>query len=129
MIARNEIIVVEDNDGVRQSIDHLLEHSGYESRSYATAEELLETEIGQPSLMIFDIRLAGQSGLSLLKFVRSQGLEVPAILISGNFDTGVDYSLQFLPNTVCLQKPFLPEEFLEVIERMIRSRQGCTETV
>ena len=87
------ILIVEDDNNLRQVIQIELEHEGYETRSAASAEEALPIiEKSFHDLVITDLNLAGISGLDLLKRVRIQFPDTEVIVLTGfgAVNTGVD---------------------------------------
>ena len=115
---RKDVVVVEDNIHVRDSIQHLLEYAGFACRMFDCAESFLATEVGEPCLCLFDFRLPGLSGLDLLEFIRKEGHDFPVILMSGNFDSVTNEKVADLGVVTCLQKPFRPDDFFQTVERL-----------
>jgi two-component system, NtrC family, nitrogen regulation response regulator NtrX len=82
------LLVVDDEKNIRRTLRMVLEAEGYELLEAETAEEglkLLETE--PVDLGIFDIRLPGMDGLTLLSRARELWRDLPVIVVSGHADT------------------------------------------
>jgi len=83
----SQIAVVEDHEGLRRALVRLLEASGHEVQSYASAEELLASgERGRASCLILDVRLPGLSGFELRERLVDQGDGVPVIYVTAHDD-------------------------------------------
>jgi FixJ family two-component response regulator len=84
---RRVILVVEDDESVRESINGLLRAAGFSAKAYPSAESLLAEGTGEGTLcVISDINLPAMSGLDLLNELRRQGSETPVIIITA-FDS------------------------------------------
>ena len=69
---RRTILLVEDNDLLRESFSILLGESGYDVLPAATATDALETtRQARPSLMVLDLGLPDRPGLDLVREIRS----------------------------------------------------------
>ncbi len=79
------VFVVEDDEDVRVSTGALLEALGYAVCEFASGEDLLASEdAGAAGCIVLDYNLSGMSGLDLIRHLRSQGIQTPAIMVSGN---------------------------------------------
>jgi DNA-binding NtrC family response regulator len=82
------ILVVDDEKNIRRTLRMVLEPEGYAIAEAETAEDALKLLEGEPvDLGIFDIRLPGMDGLSLLSKARELWRDLPVIVISGHADT------------------------------------------
>jgi len=79
------IYVVDDYEDVRFSMKLLLEREGYAVRDFPDAESFLAVTDGRDaSCLLIDLNLSGHSGLDFLQRLRALGVQVPAIMLSGN---------------------------------------------
>ena len=104
------ILVVDDDDGVREILSETLEELGYRVIRAASGEEALLRLDGRddPDMVITDVRMPGMSGLELAEEVRGRGLCTKMLLISG----------YFLPQVVTerfLRKPFHMHELQSAV--------------
>src|SRR5215813_12710723 len=86
-MAKDRILIVEDDDSMRRATTAQLEREGYETSSANSAEEalaILEKSLQQ--LVITDLQLPGKSGLELLKSVRAEYPET-AVIVTTAFGT------------------------------------------
>lgn len=79
--------VIDDDDGVRDSLAALLSSVGLPNRGYASAEIFLTAcpEL-KSGCVITDVRLPGKSGLELLRHLVQPGKAVSVIIVTGHAD-------------------------------------------
>ena len=81
----NKIFVVEDDENIREIVIYALQSAGFEAFGYETGEELLAAlDAGLPSLIILDIMLPDDDGLTVLKKLRSmpKAKQLPVIMLT-----------------------------------------------
>lgn len=82
-VERPKILLVEDEPGVRRSLQLLLHAQGYEIRSYASSEALIaDPSTDEAICLVADYRMPGMDGLAVLRALRARGWQRPAILIT-----------------------------------------------
>jgi len=84
---KSDVLIVEDEDDIREMIGGILEDEGYEARLTATSEDALAAvKARKPSLMILDVWLKGSSmdGIELLDRLKAIHPNLPVIIISGH---------------------------------------------
>ncbi|HSN13278.1 MAG TPA: sigma-54 dependent transcriptional regulator [Anaeromyxobacteraceae bacterium] len=85
---KSTILIVDDERNIRRTLRQTLEGAGYAAVEAESAEQALETLQAEPvDVGIFDIRLPGMDGLTLLGRVREIRRDLPVIMISGHADT------------------------------------------
>jgi FixJ family two-component response regulator len=78
------IVIVDDDDAVRQSIRFSLETEGYSVRAYSGARELFADASFPPcDCLIVDQMMPDVTGLELIEQLRRRGVQIPVILITG----------------------------------------------
>jgi FixJ family two-component response regulator len=81
------IAVVEDDEGLRRALVHLLEASGHRVWAFPSAEALLSSDKRRgAACLIFDVRLPGLSGFELQQRLADEGCEAPVIYMTGRDD-------------------------------------------
>ncbi len=88
-----QILVVDDEANIRHLYKQEFEDEGYEVAAVASTREAthLIQEL-QPDLMILDIELAGQDGLSYLREVMEANAELPVVISSAYSSYKEDFS-------------------------------------
>ena len=84
---RASILVVDDDQGVRETFAHTLRHEGYEVRTAPNAEiGLFEVKASKTDAIILDLRMPLINGIGFLYRLRSQegSRELPVAIITGD---------------------------------------------
>lgn len=82
--ARPAVLLVDDDDGVRRSLQLLLQGNGFHVRSYGTGAALLADPAAMSAMcLIADYRLPEIDGMAVLQELRRRGWAGSALLISG----------------------------------------------
>ncbi|HCL15690.1 MAG TPA: sigma-54-dependent Fis family transcriptional regulator, partial [Pseudomonas sp.] len=78
---QERVLLVEDDDSLRQLLVEELEDRGLQVRALASAEEAVGSlESWEPALVVSDLRLPGADGMALLRRVKSMQA-APAFLV------------------------------------------------
>jgi DNA-binding NtrC family response regulator len=128
-MTRPRILIVEDDEGLRQVIHIQLEREGYEIASTPSAEEALAILEKSPHhLVITDLGLPGISGIDLLKRVRVEYPEAAIILMTafGTVQTAIEAMKAGAYDYIT--KPIHPFELKALVKRSIEHR-GLLEEV
>jgi CheY-like chemotaxis protein len=84
-----EILVVDDDDALRNSIALLLQSSGYVVSTAANGfEALLQLKKSMPAVVLSDLNMPEMSGFEFLSVVRRRFPQISVIAMSGAFETG-----------------------------------------
>lgn len=87
-----QVLVVDDDPDVRELLDDYLSEQGYEvisADSAATAREILEDRT--PSVVLLDVGLPGEDGLSLARHIRER-FDIGIIMVSRTFQKQSGYN-------------------------------------
>ena len=86
---RTSVLLVEDDDSVRRSLQLLLRSRGFDVCAYASARQVLtDLDARSAQCLIADFVMPETDGFALLHALRGQGWRRPAILISGFLTEG-----------------------------------------
>jgi FixJ family two-component response regulator len=114
------IYVVDDDEGVRNSLRFLLKSVGLATRTLASAREFLETyKPGQPGCVVLDVRMPGMSGLELQQQLNVRGAIIPVIFITGHGDIPMAVEAMQHGAFDFLQKPFRDQDLIDRIQRAL----------
>jgi FixJ family two-component response regulator len=114
------IYVVDDDEGVRNSLRFLLKSVGLATRTLASAREFLETyKPGQPGCVVLDVRMPGMSGLELQQQLNLRGAFIPVIFITGHGDIPMAVEAMQHGAFDFLQKPFRDQDLIDRIQRAL----------
>ena len=108
------VCVVDDDGAMRDSIACLLESVDLPSRQFADAHSFIE--FCDPRLqgcILLDIRMPGMSGMELLEHLKTNGMSIPVIIITGHGDVPLAVRALKLGAFDFVQKPFSANDLLD----------------
>ena len=119
-----KIAIVDDEQDMRQSISQWLALSGYDTETFASAEDALKG-IGSdyPGVVVSDIRMPGMDGMAFLKRLMSQDSALPVIMITGHGDVPMAVEAMQVGAFDFLEKPFDPERMNDLAKRATQRRR------
>lgn len=129
VVSRGEIIVVDDDAAVRETLSIVLSAGGYEVICCADAAALLAiVRTRTPACVLLDVHIPGKSGLDVLKELRGEDFPAPIFMISGQGDIAMAVSAIKNGALDFIEKPFRGSEILtrlnEAIEAYARHKSG-----
>jgi len=114
------VFIIDDDAGVRDSIQDLVESVGLRAEAFATAQDFLSGKRGDgSSCLVLDVRLPGISGLDLQLELRKAGIKIPVIFITGHADIPMTVRAMKSGAVEFLTKPFRDQDLLDVIHRAL----------
>ena len=119
------ILLVEDDELVGQLLARVLSDSGYaveEADDGASALQAAHGLNGSLSLIITDINMPVMDGLEFARALRLTDRKVPFLFVTARMDPDVLKDIR--PPARVLRKPFTPDEFMEVVTRLLTARDG-----
>jgi FixJ family two-component response regulator len=117
-----KVVVVEDDDSMRQALERLLGAAGFQTDLFSTAEAALAGETAtDTACVVSDLRLPGLSGLDLLAELGAHGRVAPFILITAHDTPGLRKEVARRGAAAYLVKPFLGTALLDFIRAAIRT--------
>jgi two-component system, LuxR family, response regulator FixJ len=114
------VFVVDDDEGVRNSLRFLLKSVGLATRVLGSASEFLDTyKPSQPGCLVLDVRMPGMSGLELQQQLNLRGAVIPVIFITGHGDIPMAVEAMQQGAFDFLQKPFRDQDLIDRIQRAL----------
>lgn len=122
------VFIVDDDRGVRQSIQDLVESVGLQCRSFATAQDFLTSDRPEaPSCLVLDVRLPGISGLDFQRSLTEAGVQIPIIFVTGHGDIPMSVKAMKSGAIEFLTKPFRDQDLLDAIQHALDRDRACRE--
>ena len=119
------ILIVEDETALAEAVEHILRKAGHSADRVADGQSALDyIRVGTYDLILLDIMLPKLDGLSVLRQMRSEGVQTPVLMLTARTTvpdkvTGLNAGADDY-----LTKPFDPEELLARVGAMTR-RKGA----
>jgi len=119
-----KIAIVDDEKDMRQSISQWLALSGYDTETFASAEEALGT-LGPdyPGIVISDIKMPGMDGIQLLRKLMGSDSALPVIMITGHGDVPIAVEAMRIGAFDFLEKPFNPDRMSDLAKKATNARR------
>ena len=120
MAQRTVVIVVDDDAGFLKSVARLLAHHGIDSRTFASAEALIESDsVQRATCLLLDIHLGGISGIELQRRLAASGSKWPVIFMTANDNEATRNAAMDAGCIACLRKPFASHVLLDAISKAV----------
>lgn len=120
----NQILIIEDNPRITDFLVSGFRAHGFTTTAVETGQTALQmVQAGEFDLIILDLGLPDQDGLTVLKALRGQGHTVPIMVLTAR--NGVENTVAALEGGAddYITKPFSFEELLARIRVQLRNRQ------
>ncbi|OZG72577.1 DNA-binding response regulator [Hahella sp. CCB-MM4] len=118
-IPKYRILIVDDEQDIREVLEDCLQQAGYLTTAVATGTEMFQALEQDISLLIMDLRLKGEDGLILARQVREQST-IPIMMLTGKGDeTDRILGLELAADDY-LMKPFNVRELVARVNALIR---------
>lgn len=110
------VYLVDDDRGIRDSLRWLAESVGLKLVAFASAQEFLDAyPVDSPGCLLLDVRMPGMSGLELQEKLKSDGLEIPVIILTGHADVPMAVRAMKSGAIDFIEKPFSDQLLLDQI--------------
>jgi len=122
------VFIVDDDRGVRQAIQDLVESVGLRAESFATGQEFLnKRRSSDPSCLVLDVRLPQMSGLDFQRKLADFGMQIPIVFITAHGD--IPMSVRALKSGAVefLTKPFRDQDLLDAIQQALQRDRAAQE--
>jgi DNA-binding response OmpR family regulator len=120
VVARGEVLIVDDEPGISRLISMYLEREGFQTSSVRTGAEALEVmQSGSPSLVVLDIMLPDIDGWEVCREIRRTS-DVPIIMLTAREgDEDKIVGLEIGADDY-VTKPFVPRELVARVKAILR---------
>jgi FixJ family two-component response regulator len=119
------VLVLDDEQLVRQSLDTLLRSVGYKVKTFGTAQELYdEACLTDANCLILDVRLPFTSGLDFHQKLAERGVNVPVIFVTGHGDIPMTVRAMKAGAADFLAKPFRDQDMLDAVAAAVEKNRS-----
>jgi len=115
------VFIVDDDRGMRQAIQDLVESVGLHAEAFASGQDFLRKQLtGNPCCLVLDVRLPQMSGLDFQRQLSETGVQIPIIFITAHGD--IPMSVRALKSGAVefLTKPFRDQDLLDAIQQALQ---------
>jgi FixJ family two-component response regulator len=122
------VFIIDDDGGMRQAIQDLVESVGLRAEAFPTGEEYLKRpRTTDPSCLVLDVRLPQMSGLEFQQKLAELGVRVPIVFITAHGD--IPMSVRALKSGAVefLTKPFRDQDLLDAIQQALQRDRAARE--
>lgn len=115
------IYIIDDDESVRLSLDHLFRSVGFVTRTHVSTQEFLATyRPDAEACLVLDIRLQGTSGLDFQEQLNQAGVHIPIILMTGHGDIPMSVRGMKAGAIDFLTKPFRDQDMLDAVASALK---------
>ena len=119
------ILIVEDETALAEAVEHILRKAGHNTDRVSDGQSALDyIRLGAYDLILLDIMLPKLDGLSVLRQMRSEGVQTPVLMLTARTTVPDKVAGLNAGADDYLTKPFDPEELLARVNAMTR-RKGA----
>ena len=118
------LLIVDDDANTLASLARAFRLAGHEATVCDNAARALELVKSQPfDMMLSDVVMPGKDGLSLLEDLRSQGIALPVVMISGQANIEMAVRATRLGAVDFLEKPLSTDKLLLTVENVLKLKR------
>ena len=120
------VFVVDDDVSVRESLELLIRHAGWQPETFESAREfLVRPRALVPSCLVLDIALPGLNGLQLQEHIAADRADMPIIFITGAGDVPTTVQAMKGGAVEFLTKPFSDAVLLDAIQKAMERSEAA----
>ena len=122
------VFIIDDDGGMRQAIQDLVESVGLRAEAFSTGEEFLTKQpTNDACCLVLDVRLPQMSGLDFQRQLAEIGVQIPIIFITAHGD--IPMSVRALKSGAVefLTKPFRDQDLLDAIQQALERDRAAQE--
>ncbi|MDD2223838.1 MAG: response regulator [Pseudomonas sp.] len=114
------VYVVDDDQGMLDSTVWLLESIGLRAIPFISGQAFLEAELNNShACVILDVRMPGMGGLNVQEALRSRGLDLPIIFVSGHADVPIVVRAFRAGAVDFIEKPYNEQLLLDSVQQAL----------
>lgn len=120
--------VVDDDDAVRRSLAFLLASDGLSVRLHDSADAFLGAiDDMQDGCVVTDVRMPGMDGIEFLSRLKTTGLMLPVIVMTGHADVSMAVEAMKRGALDFIEKPFSDDVFLAAVRSALAAREALSQ--
>lgn len=129
MTTNGHVYVIDDDAAMRDSLNFLLDSSGFGVTLFDNAQSFIDTLPGLAfGCVVSDVRMPGIDGIELLKLMKAQNSPFPILIMTGHGDVPLAVEAMKLGAVDFLEKPFEDDRLITMIEAAIRQAEPVAKS-
>lgn len=108
--------VIDDDAGLREALAFLLDVNGVDARFYESGDAFLAALPVEEGCLLTDVRMPGLTGLELVRELKSRGIDVPVIVMTGHGDIPLAVEAMKAGVIDFIEKPFSDDVLIAAIQ-------------
>ena len=126
MAERPLVVIVDDDQSLRNATRDLLKAAGFSTDTFEDAESFLgSASRASAACLVADMRMPGMTGLELYQALVASGERIPTVIITAHPEELTQSRAREAGITCYLSKPFAPDDLLECVgEALAKSQRG-----
>ncbi len=122
------VYIVDDDAGMLESTQWLLESVGLKVRAFSDGRKFLEALGDSPGgCVVLDVRMPGLGGLNVQEELQKRGIELPIIFVSGHADVPIVVRAFKSGAFDFIEKPFNEQLLLDSVQQALENRQQSSQ--
>lgn len=114
------VVIVDDEEELRENLTDLLEFKGFDVRDYANGENMLgELEQFNADLFLLDYQLPGLDGLELLRILKEKVPTTPVVIVTASTQPNVIEEAREAGANRVVHKPYAQAEMMAVVQELL----------
>jgi FixJ family two-component response regulator len=110
------VSIVDDDASLRRSLGNLLRSVGFSVETFASAEDFLRSlQRDTTACLVLDLRMAGMSGLDLLRHLAVTGARIPVVILTAHSDDEARQRSLEAGAVAFVGKPFRADDLLGAV--------------
>jgi putative nucleotidyltransferase with HDIG domain len=124
-MADERILVVDDDESIREIMSSMLAHAGFECRSVPSGHDAIAAlqSDNNFALMLSDLAMEGMDGFALLDRIRTVHPQMPVVMVTAVHDISVALAAMRSGAYDYLLKPFERDQLLATVRRALENRR------
>ncbi len=122
-MAKAQVMIVDDEEGIRESLSRIIEDEGYETVTASSGEEAVRAaQEALPDLILLDIWMSGIDGIQTLQEIKASYPDLPVIMISGHANIESAIKATKMGAYDLLEKPLSLDKVLLSVQRALEKK-------
>jgi len=123
------VLIVDDNSAIREAMRDLLQENGYQVEVFTDGSRFLESyHQGSNECVLIDVVMPGMSSVELIERLRSNGYDIPVIVISRNAAASIALQSMKVGAVDFIEKPVCCADLLASIQRALNHTEDYART-